>query len=131
MAQEDIIHVPASKSLIGFWRQTGYPSPKTGEPKEVVTGNFKVINADGSFYTFSTYARDKAGIGQYGTYKVTSDSTLTEIAVKHILTPSHTGKISPLKYKLIDENTLMVSWKHDETRNAKELWTRVPTSFDF
>lgn len=80
-------HLPASKSLVGIWRQTG--ATYGGNFVEAKSGNYKVINPDGTFFTFVTWGmRDQSkdtAIGQYGTYELTSDSTLVEHVIKHIM----------------------------------------------
>lgn len=63
-------------------------------------------------------------IGLYGTYKITSDSTCTEHIVKHAMSPEMSGVDSLLKYKLVDENTLIVQWKNGE-KWIKESWSRL------
>jgi hypothetical protein len=120
-------HVPASKSMVGIWRQTGAMTT-SGELVNVRTGIYKVINPDGTFYTFITWGADGSNapteIGLYGTYKITSDSTCTEHIVKHATSPEMNGTDSFMKSKLVDENTLLVQWKSGE-RWVKESWSRL------
>jgi hypothetical protein len=120
-------HVPASKSMVGIWRQTGMMS-SSGQLVNVTTGNYKVINPDSTFYTFITWGSDGSNapteIGLYGTYKITSDSTCTEHIVKHATSPEMSGIDSSLKFKLVNENTLLVQWKNGDIW-IKESWSRL------
>jgi len=120
-------HVPASKSMVGIWRQTGAMT-SSGKLVNVTTGNYKVINPDSTFYTFITWGAGGLNapteISFYGTYKITSDSTYTEHIVKHAMSPEKNGVDSALKFKLVNENTLLVQWKNGE-RWIKESWSRV------
>ena len=120
-------HVPASKSMVGIWRQTGAMT-SSGELVNVTTGIYKVINPDSTFYTFITWGAGGSNapteIGLYGTYKITSDSTCTEHIVEHATSPDMNGFDSFLKFKLVDENTLMVQWKNGE-KWIKESWSRL------
>lgn len=121
-------HLPASKSLVGIWRQTGVNYG--GKVVEVKSGNYKVINPDGTFFTFVTWGmKDQSkdtSIGQYGTYKITSDSTLVENIAKHIMNPNLNGKDSGIKFRFINENTIMMAWSIDNKRWVNEKWTRLP-----
>lgn len=126
-------HTPASKSLKGIWRQTGIENPVNGKVVDILSGNYKVINEDGTFYTFVTWnMRDPfkgTTIGQYGDYQIKSDSTLIEHIVKHVINPSYDGKDVELKYELIDESTMMMAWWNlDKEVWVSERWTRLPLS---
>ncbi|SHJ33225.1 protein of unknown function [Arenibacter nanhaiticus] len=131
-AQNSLVHIPASKTLVGIWKQTGVTNPRTGEIMDVKSGNYKVINADGTYYTFITWGIENpskdTGIGQYGTYKVTSENTLVENIVQHTVNPMLNGKNSILKFELIDDNTLMMAWSPNTINWVKERWTRLPLS---
>lgn len=115
-------HVPASKSMVGVWRQTGAMT-NTGELIKVKSGNYKVINPDGTSYTIVTWSNGYTNIGFYATYTITSDSTCTEHIIKHN-NPAMNGKDSELRFKLTDENSMIVSWKLDN-RWISESWTRL------
>lgn len=67
-AQTEQTHIPASTSIVGIWRQTEIALTK-GKTMDRLTGNYKVINVDGTYYTFVTWPNETV-IGQYGTYKI-------------------------------------------------------------
>lgn len=125
-------HLPASKSIIGIWKQTGATNIHSGKLVDVKSGNYKVINADGTFFTFVDWGiidRTKdTTIGQYGTYEITSDSTLVEHVIKHMMDPNLNGKDGAIKFKLVNENTLMMAWSYGNTKWVNEKWTRLPLS---
>lgn len=116
------IHVPASKSMVGVWRQTGVMT-NSGELVKVISNNYKVINPDGTTYTIVMWNNGSANIGFYATYTITSDSTCTEHFIKHN-NPAMNGKDSELRFKLTDENSMIVYWKLDN-RWISESWTRL------
>ncbi|MFA6401182.1 MAG: DUF4488 domain-containing protein [Salinivirgaceae bacterium] len=116
-------HIPASKSFVGIWRLTDgmiHGSNRT-------TGMFTVNNPDGTFYLFTTSGTDStfASILQYGTYKLTSDSTCTEQIVKHNSNPSMDGSNFLIKFRFIDENTMISQWKLGDFPYISEKWSRV------
>lgn len=116
------IHVPASKSMVGVWRQTGAMT-NTGELIKVRSGNYKIINPDGTSYTIITWGNGSTTIGFYATYTITSDSTYTEHIIKHA-NPAMNGKDSALRFKLTDENSMRMDWKSGD-RWITESWTRL------
>ena len=128
--QSNQTHLPASKTLVGIWRQTGVT--QNGNLVDVISGNYKVINSDGTYFTFVTWGmRDQSkdtAIGHYGTYKTTSDSTLVEHIVKHVMYPPLNGKDSLLKFRLIDENTIIMAWSSGDKTWVDEKWSRLPLS---
>ena len=131
-AQTEQTHIPASKSIVGIWRQTGIENRNTGEIIDIISGNYKVINADGTFFTFVTWGINDPSkdtvIGQYGTYEITSDNTLVEHIIKHIINPNLNGTDGDIKFKQIDENTIIISWCSDNKIRIHEKWTRLPLS---
>lgn len=131
-AQSKQTHIPASKSIFGIWRQTGIVNRTNGQIVPVLSGNYKVINADGTFYTFVSWGtRDPekgTTIGQYGSFEIKSDSTLVEHIIKHVIDSNLSGTTGVLKYKLIDEKTLMMAWKNNNGIWVDEKWTRLPLS---
>lgn len=116
------IQVPASKSMVGVWRQTGAMT-NTGELVKVKSGNYKVINPDGTSYTIITWGNGSTTIGFYATYKITSDSTCTEHIIKHA-NPAMDGKDVAIRFRLIDENNMRMDWNLGE-RWINESWTRL------
>ena len=123
-------HIPTSETMVGIWRQTGLGNPNTGEMMEVLTGNYKVINADKTFFTFVTWGsydqRKGTTIGQYGSYKFNTENTLVEYIIQNSLSPKMSGTSNDLRYTLTDKNTLQLSWINDSGIMMKELWTRLP-----
>lgn len=129
-AQEQVTHVPISNTIVGIWKQTGATNQSTGKLTEVKTGNYKVINADGSYYTFIIWGNDletsHTTIAQYGTYEITSKNLLEELIIAHTIHPSLNGKNSTVKFKLLNPQTLMLSWTPNGVEWLDEKWTRMP-----
>ncbi len=112
-------NMAVSKSFVGIWRQLNF--------KGQMTGNYKFVNPDGTFYSMVVFGAFKPSmIMMYGNYKITSDSTYTEHIIGH--TKSFLRNTdSKLKYKLLDENTLLIQYKNTEIdRWIPEKWVRVP-----
>ncbi|MBD8487842.1 DUF4488 domain-containing protein [Echinicola sp. CAU 1574] len=101
----------------------------TGEIINVTSGNYKVYNPDNTYYTFVAWEKDntpqETTIGQYGTYNITSDSTLTEHIIKHILSPNMNDKNSSLRYEMIDKNNILIKWQVDNQNWVAERWSRL------
>ena len=125
-AQTKKTHIPASESIIGIWRQTTQAiNTLNGQKTDILSGNYKIINADGTYYTFITWPNETV-IGQYGSYIIKSDSMLIEHIIMHVTNPSLNGKDSPIKYNLIDKNTMMAAWTPNGTNWINEKWIRLP-----
>ena len=122
-AQTEQTHIPASKSIVGIWRQTTWVN-NNGETTDRLTGNYKVINADGTYFTFVTWSNETT-IGQYGTYEIKTDSTLVESVIKHSMNPNLNGTSGTLMYELKDEKTLMMAWKNNMGNWVNEKWARL------
>ena len=131
-AQTEQTQIPESKSIVGIWRQTGIIHPNNGNLMPVLSGNYKLINPDGTFFTFVSWGTKdpKKGttIGQYGTYEIKTDSTLVENVIKHSMNPNLSGTTGTLMYELKDEKTLMMAWKNNMGNWVNEEWTRLPLS---
>ncbi|KJD32575.1 hypothetical protein PK35_10250 [Tamlana nanhaiensis] len=125
LAQGEQIHIPTSKSIVGIWQQFVTVKSASGEVKDYFTGNYKVVNPDGTYYTFVNSIKGTS-IGQYGTYKITSDSTLTEHIAELYLNPYYSGKDSFIKYHLPNANTLNLTFSFDGEQWNHETWKRVP-----
>lgn len=123
---EDKRHLPASTGLVGMWRQSG-AIDSNGTIIEIPSGNYKVINPDGTFYTFIVWGEKRpTQIGLYGTYTITSDSTYTEKIIKHGINPRMSGTSSELRYRFLDENLLLLEYKNEAlNRWIPEIWRRV------
>ncbi|GGA66445.1 hypothetical protein GCM10008015_03930 [Flavobacterium palustre] len=126
-AQTEQKHIPVSKSIVGIWRRIDERKLVNGESIKIVTGDYKVINADGTYYTFATLPYETI-IVQYGSYEIESDSTLVEHIIQNVLHPRLSGKDSPIKYSLIDENTMTVAWSYNLEGKIwlNEKWIRLP-----
>lgn len=129
-------HLPESNSLVGMWRLVGMTRNQSGETVAVKTGNYKVINPDGTFYVFITWGarnqnpqNDITAFNLYGTYTITSDSTYTEHIVKIDGNPGMNNSDSEMKYKFApgsDNNVVYLMWKNSAlNRWIPELWERV------
>jgi len=116
-------NIPDSKSYVGFWQLSKGLMHGSTE----TNGMFTVNNPDGTFYMFTTSGGDnlKASILQYGTYKMTSDSTCTVKILQHPTSPNMVGKTIFIKYRFIDTNTMLSQWKLDDFDWMSELWQRV------
>jgi hypothetical protein len=125
-------HLPESETVVGIWKQTGVSHPKTGEIINITTGNYKVMNSDGTYYTFVNWGlknpKKPTTIGKYGTYKIVSGEIIEEHTIKHIIHPELNGSDDKTKYKFIDKNTLTIAWKHTSGRWINEKWSRLSTS---
>lgn len=131
-AQIKETHIPVSHTIVGIWKQTGVTNPNTGKLMEVQTGNYKVFNADGTYYTFITWGTgnptNDTTIAQYGTYEITSENLMAEQIIEHTLSPDLNGKNSTIKFELVDSKTLMMSWSPNDNDWIDEKWTRLPMS---
>ncbi|MFV0566680.1 MAG: DUF4488 domain-containing protein [Flavobacteriaceae bacterium] len=125
-----------STTIIGMWNQTGGIDYEAGNNNTLTAPSnfYKIINTyDGTFLTFvstpKAYTGDTPIISQYGTYKIEPDGMITEHIDQHVINPRLIGKDVTLKYKLQDENTLVLSWSPNEGKTwIDEVWTRVPSS---
>ncbi|WP_026808968.1 DUF4488 domain-containing protein [Arenibacter latericius] len=131
-AQIKETHIPISNTLVGIWKQTGITNPNTGKLTEVQTGNYKVMNPDGTYYTFITWGTgnptNDTTIAQYGNYEITSENLIAEEIVGHTMDPRLNGKNSTIKFELVDSNTLLMSWSPNDIDWIDEKWTRLPLS---
>lgn len=129
-------HLPESKSLVGLWRQAGIVKTIDGEIRHFKTGNYKVMNPDGTFYAFITWGVGKTNLQDdvttmnfYGTYTLTSDSTFTEHIVTHSGNPTMSNTDSELRYKFIpDTNNDVMYMKYKNpiiNEWIPEVWERV------
>ncbi|GAB3653937.1 hypothetical protein GCM10028791_24320 [Echinicola sediminis] len=104
----------------------------TGKMIEVKSGNYKVINSDSTFYTFIIWGKEiltqETTIGQYGTYNITSDSTLVEHIIEHTVNPQMNGSESQLRYEMVDENNIIIKWSMNNQKWVSEKWSRLPLS---
>ncbi len=122
-----------SKSLVGVWNQV---MPLKNSNKVLLTGNFKFINPDGTFYTMVFVDPSGRGlritpniytsITMYGTYEITSKSTFTEQIEKHFINSKMSGTQSMLKYRMLSEDKMQIEYKNPVTGTwVPEWWMRV------
>ncbi len=134
LAFEAQTQLATSKTIVGMWNQTaGYDYEVGNTNLESASNFYKIINPDGTFFTFVStpkqYTGDTPIISQYGTYKIDSDNgTLTEHIDGHVINPRMVGKNVTIKYELKDENTLLLSWTPNGKISISETWTRVPSA---
>lgn len=123
-------YLPESKDLVGLWQQVGNAYKDTkGNLRIIPVGNYKVINNDGTFYTFMLTENGFSGMILYGEYKTTSDSTLEEYVIHHS-NERYNNSSSIMKYKIIDNDFLLLTFKNMSIENGKEIkevWVRVKT----
>lgn len=118
-------HIAVSKSLVGFWRYSGTWTPN-GSTLIFPSNNYKVINTDGTYYTFSvTDAITQVVV--WGKIEMTSDSTYTEFIVKNGQNPGSDNVRCFQNYKVVDDGNVMLSKYSIDERWYKEKWIRVPS----
>lgn len=129
-------HLPESNSLVGLWRQAVIGRTQHGENVHIKTGNYKVVNPDGTFYSFIAWGANNPGsqndvtaMNMYGTYTITSDSTFTEYIVKHGGNPKMNNSESELKYEFVpgtNNKIVRMMYKNTATNQwVPEMWQRV------
>lgn len=118
-------HIAVSKSLVGFWRYSGTWIPN-GSTLIIPTNNYKVINADGSYYTF-VVTNAITQVLVWGKVEMTSDSTYTEFITKNGQNPGADNVRCFQNYKLVDDGSVMLSKYAINDNWSREKWIRVPS----
>ncbi|MDD2256317.1 MAG: DUF4488 domain-containing protein [Bacteroidales bacterium] len=118
-------HIAISKSLVGFWRFSGTWVPN-GSTLIIPTNNYKVINSDGTYYTFSV-SNAITQITVWGRVEMTSDSTFTEFITKNGQNPGADNVRCFQTYKIEDGGSMMLSKYKNSDRWSNERWIRVPS----
>jgi len=124
-AQKDLVE---SKSLVGIWQQAQVNKSPDGQTKIINLTTYKVLNADKTFYCFSINNLNNlnTNIIHWGSYNITSDSTFTESVTKHYAFPALDNSESLMRYKLLDENTLLMQYYNSVNKQwVPEIWVRV------
>jgi len=123
-AQKDLVE---SKSLIGIWQQAQVNKISDGQSKIIKTPIYKVLNADKTFYCFLINNNElNTNISHFGSYEITSDSTFTESVTRHYTSPSMDNSVSQMRFKLLDENTLLMQYYNSVNKQwVPEIWVRV------
>ena len=123
VSQKTVTPIVESKSIAGIWQL---------EKNFQKVNTYKVINPDGTFFNMFTGMANSAGIGVYGNYKLTSDSTMVEHITKSDHMPTLNGTTTDLRFKFVDENTILASYKNPTLKNPAtqdwifETWKRLP-----
>lgn len=118
-------HIAISKSLVGFWRYSGTWVPN-GSTLINPSNHYKVINLDGTYYTFSI-STTITQITVWGKVEMTSDSTYTEFITKNGQNPGADNVRCFQTYKIIDNGTVMLSKYQNGNMWSNEKWIRVPS----
>lgn len=123
-AQKEFIE---SKSLVGIWQQAQANQSNDGQIKLIKTPVYKVLNTDNTYVLFSIGSNDlTTNVSHWGTYKITSDSTFTESVTRHYTSPALDKSESQMRFKLLDENALLMEYYNDTNKKwIPELWIRV------
>jgi hypothetical protein len=113
-----------SDKLCGIWQQV--QQAKDGS-RVVRLPVWKVMQTDNHFSTFLiANEQAKSIITNRGEFKVTSDSTLIEYVKGSITDPELVGKSNKITYKLVDDDTMHISYKlPDAMREGHETWVRL------
>ncbi|AIQ00471.1 DUF4488 domain-containing protein [Ornithobacterium rhinotracheale] len=133
-AQEASKHIPISKDLVGFWQQRYIIQTANGEKKLKSSGNYKVINPDGTYYTFMIVAPRNSDIQvpiilQYGTYELIDDTHFNEHIIDHN-NPKFVNTNSQLRYKKMDDNMILQEYKNEKGVWIPEIWRRADFKID-
>ncbi len=118
-------HIAVSKSLVGFWRFSGTWVPN-GSTLIIPTDNYKVINADGSYYTFIVSPKITQ-VTVWGKVVMTSDSTFTEFIIKNGNNPGADNVKCNQVYKIVEHGDVMLSKYSVNNQWYNEKWIRVPS----
>ena len=123
----------APTTLTGVWQMCFYRSSSPDIPGELKTGNsLKILSDDGRFINLVMMNQGAIIIG-YGTYRINSEKSYTEVVKKNIHLPQLEGVENELFYEFSDDKKIMYlkffvkkdingnevdSWVH-------EIWKRV------
>ncbi|MFD1162916.1 MULTISPECIES: DUF4488 domain-containing protein [Hwangdonia] len=126
-----------SNTIVGVWQQMFVKINDSGEKEMFKSGNYKVINSDGTYFTFVTWGakqmvkngksiieQNVTDVGHYGVYKNLTDSSFIEQIIKHGVNTKMSGTASQINYKLLDINTVIMEYKNGD-RWIPEMWRRV------
>ena len=116
-------NIAVSKSLVGFWQYSGTWVPN-GSTLTNPSQNYKVINADGSYYSFIV-SNTITQIPVWGRVEMTSDSTYTEFITKNGQNPGADNVRCFQTYKLEDNGRIMLSKYANAGTESREKWIRV------
>ncbi|MDO4930434.1 MAG: DUF4488 domain-containing protein [Bacteroidales bacterium] len=116
-----------ASSLVGVWQQHQLTTDELGNPHLTPVSLWKVMTADGSFYTFLIASKDAVAVKtNEGTYKLVGDSVIEESVTASMTAPAIVGNVNTLYYEQPHPDVLHVSYRLPKaTRDAKEYWVRV------
>ena len=119
--------------LNGVWQMCFYRSSSPDVPGELKTGNsLKILSDDGRFINLVMMNQGAIMIG-YGSYRVSSEKSYTEIVKKNIHLPQLEGVENEMFYEFSEDRSIMyVKFfvKNDLNGNqidswVHEIWKRV------
>lgn len=119
--------------LNGVWQMCFYRSSSPDVPGELKTGNsLKILSDDGRFINLVMMNQGAIMIG-YGSYRVNSEKSYTEIVKKNIHLPQLEGVENEMFYEFSEDRSIMyVKFfvKNDLNGNqidswVHEIWKRV------
>lgn len=121
--------------LTGLWQRVGFmPIRKVDEKtleekaelKPMHIGQFKLLNADGSFLNILQRQNKLSGNAQ-GRWEVSlKDGKMTEKILEHRLNPDLNGTTTDISISLEDDdNTMIIRFTLPNGYKDRETWTRV------
>lgn len=124
-------HIALSKGLVGVWRQTGIII--SDHVVELRTGNYKIINNDGTLYTIVVGGMLPNGIevptriGFFGTYYDVTEDSYFEKTIENFMNPLFNNVVSELKYEIVNDTILNSQYRRAGTSDnwMHEIWMRV------
>ena len=133
MSLSTMLAQTGTPTLHGVWQMSFLTSSSPDEPGELKTGNsLKILTTDGKFMNVVMMPQGAIIIG-YGTYKINSDESYTEVVEKNIHLPQLNGQENQLMYEFSEDGNVMYLKffvKYDINGNqidswSKEIWKRV------
>lgn len=113
--------------LTGIWQQLERQQTENNDIKLYAMPVWKLIQTDGNFSLIVIPPKTNASFKTTeGTYTIDTDSTYTETIRKSAINPSIEGTKTNLKYKLFDDEMLIISYKlANSKKEGREIWKRV------
>lgn len=124
-----IVHAQqtADKRLYGVWQQEQTARDNNGKQRIIHLPVWKVIEGNGTFYTFLIAGRDGRSMKMNeGTWTGVSDSIITEHVNRSLTAPQLNGCDNTIRYHFVDTNLIKIVYRlPNATRDAHETWRRV------
>lgn len=116
----------ATNTLVGVWQQE-QTVQEGGKTRTIHLPVWKVITADGTFYTFLIASRNGRSMKMNeGTYTLNSDSVMTEHVHRSLTAPELDGCDNAIRYRFVDANTIQIVYRMpDALKDGHETWRRV------